>query len=348
MTDELRQTWSDGHLDKVRVVPAATPLPPLPKLPDRTAIQQLNGYVQQLTDNHLFSGVVMVGRAGKPIYAHAFGLADRATGLPNQTSSLFNLASLNKIITATAVLQLVEAGKLSLDTRLQDVIPDEVKGTPAANIQIQNLLSHTSGLMDSYDKLAFPPGSSFAYSNMGYGVLGKVIEAVSHLKYEDYVRLHITGPTGMSFLDIYEAIAPVEELTTGYAPSVAKGSLQWVANPLLQTWPGNSIGAFWSTAGDLLKFAEALRKGRLLHQSTVRLMRAAKPELGAPDYGFGVIRWRGPGIWGHAGDLPGTSADLEMHCNDDLVLIALSNRDASTAPVMAKARQLFFHGSCNI
>ena len=203
--------------------------------------------------------------------------------------------------------------------------------------------------MESYDKtLSFPPGTSFSYSNMGYGVLGKVIEAVSHLKYEDYVRLHITGPTGMGRTDIYEASQAVSELTTGYAPKLVNGSIEWIPNPLLQTWPGNSIGGFWSSAPDLFKFAESLLQGRVLSRPVSDRCAPRSPSWARRNMALEMIRWRGRGISGHAGDLPGTSTELEMHCDDGVVLIVLSNRRNSTSPVIAKARQLFFTGTCDV
>jgi CubicO group peptidase (beta-lactamase class C family) len=348
VVDELRLQLLDGQPPRVRVVKAVASVGERSRESNLNPAQELDNYLAALARNGLFTGVVMVSRNGQMVYSRATGFAHRETRQPITLHTLFNVASTNKIFTAVAILQLVEAGKLSLSSTLKELLPTEVEGTAAESIQVEHLLSHTSGLVNGYKTLGFAPGSSFSYSNMGYRVLGEIIEAVSHLKYEDYVRLHITGPAGMSHTDIYQASAPVAELAMGYMPSLSGVELRWVANPLLQTWPGNSIGGYWSNGPDLLRFAEALKRGKLLKPATVELMRRTKPELGAMEYGFGVIRWRGPGIWGHGGDLPGTNVDLEMHCDDGVVVVALSNHDGANPPVLAKARELFFKGTCDI
>jgi hypothetical protein len=96
----------------------------------------------------------------------------------------------------------------------------------------------------------------------------------------------------------------------------------------------------YSTALDLLKFANGLRDGRLLKPSTVELMKAPKPELGAPDYGFGVVRWQAPGVWGHSGRLPGAEVDLEFYDNEYLAIV-MSNYDSVNNPLLRLIRVLF-------
>ena len=110
-------------------------------------------------------------------------------------------------------------------------------------------------------------------------------------------------------------------------------------NRFLHIYPGGSMGAYWSTAPDLLRFYRALLGGRLLRPATLALMRAPRPELGSPSYGFGVMLDRAPGAWGHAGDLPGADADFEVH--GDTLFIVLANYDSVNGPVLQMIRALF-------
>jgi D-alanyl-D-alanine carboxypeptidase len=100
------------------------------------------------------------------------------------------------------------------------------------------------------------------------------------------------------------------------------------------------MGGLYSTGPDVLRFASALIAGRLVSSATLDLMKAAKVELGAPSYGFGVMRERTPGVWGHGGDLPGADAALEFY-SDGYVVVVLANMDTVAAPILQKTRMAF-------
>lgn len=309
------------------------------------ALAMLSDYVQGLASDGMFSGTVLLARGGEPLYFESFGFSDPAAGIPLKNDSSYNLASLNKIFTAVAVLQLVEREKLRLDSPLVDLLPDSDKSEGARQIQIRHLLSHTSGAMSSLETLAFPPGTDYAYSNYGFGLLGQVIEAVSHTSYDDYLRLHILGPVGMARTASYQLVDSDEMipgLVWGYEPDLEQDTLTFVPNPWLQKFPGSPVGGYYSTAEDLLKFASALMAGKLIGNDFVQMMRTPKPELGAEEYGFGTMLWRGPGIWGHGGDLPGADADLEIYGDTGYVAIVLGNFVENNPPVLMKIRSLFF------
>jgi CubicO group peptidase (beta-lactamase class C family) len=128
-----------------------------------------------------------------------------------------------------------------------------------------------------------------------------------------------------------------------YYPIPAVGDrLERIPNKYLHIYTGGPMGGMYSTAPDLLRFATGLRAGRLVSLETLELMKAPKPELGAPDYGFGIMRWRAPGVWGHSGRLPGADADVEFY-DDDYVGIVLANDDNVNEPVLRMLRALF-HG----
>jgi CubicO group peptidase (beta-lactamase class C family) len=312
---------------------------------DRARVASLNAFVDMLSARGLFSGVVLVARNGVPIYTRAGGTTG-ANSRPIEIGDVFEMASSTKMFTAVAIFQLIEHGQLSLDTTLAQaapgVVPSELPAEYANRIQIRHLLSHTSGIRDGVDVPVDAPGHAFAYANGNFYLLGKVIEAVSGMRYEDYLRMHILGPLGMANTSRFEMTRASDALVTGYMPEVTGGRVTLVANPLLQTIQGGAQGGYYSTAGDMLRFATALREGRLISRESLDAMRSVHPDLGATDYGFGIIRWRGRGIWGHAGDLPGADVDIEYYGDTPYTAIVLSNVDNGNDPLIAKIRALFF------
>lgn len=347
---------------------------PSQKISTSKSIQLLDSYVTHLTSANAFAGTVLVARDGEILYLKSFGM--RYAGLidtinlanpfdvsvftksfkkanihpmmPIKTTDVFNLASLNKIFTAVSILQLVENGKLTLEDSMIRLMPDEVKSNEAGSIQIKHLLSHTSGMKYNLDKLSFKPGSKFSYNNMNFAYLGEVIERITGMRYEDYLRINILGPLGMASTSRYELKKMTSSIVIGDYEDIRDGQYVLEPNPYLQKYPGSAMGGMYSTAEDLLKFAEALRTGKLLKPETVRLMKTAKIELNAPEYGYGVVLWQGRGIWGHSGRLPGADADLEIFGDTGYVSIVLSNKTEANPPVQAKIRSLFFPQSLNL
>jgi CubicO group peptidase (beta-lactamase class C family) len=153
-----------------------------------------------------FSGVALVARDGKPIFHRAIGLADREQGIPNQLQTKFRIGSMNKMFTAVAIVQLVQAGKLALSDPLGKWLKDYPNADVAQQVTIEHLLTHTGGTGDifgpEFDErknelrtlddhlklhgargLAFPPGTQWSYSNYGFVLLGAVIERVTKQSY---------------------------------------------------------------------------------------------------------------------------------------------------------------------
>ncbi len=309
---------------------------------DAQRATELKRYLQRLADYGAFSGSVLVARKGKPIVEESYGLANKEIELQAAPSTAFNLASLNKLFTSVAVMQLVEADRLNLDASLANLLLEFSDSQTARQIQLKHLLSHTSGIIDEVEKPAFLPGTDFAYSNYGYGILGDVIEATTGMRYEDYLQLYLFAPAGMASTARFELKQPVDALAIGYEPKFTNNQFVSMANPFLHTISGGSVGGLYSTVQDLQQFINALKSGQLLKPDTVRLLSTPKPELGAVDYGFGTLLWRGPGIWGHAGDLPGADADLEIYSGTDYSAVVLANQSSVNEPVMLKIRQLFY------
>jgi CubicO group peptidase (beta-lactamase class C family) len=268
--------------------------------------------------------------------------------VPVTLDTPFNVASLSKIMTATAVLQLVEAGRLSLDTEVASILPDASTDPRFAQVRVKHLLSHTSGIDGDPNALAFAPGTGFRYSNRGFRMLGEIVAARTGMRFEDYLRLKVLAPAGMASTARYELKERSPLLTPGYtlerldtdrAPAPVPS---WHVNPYLHTIAGGAMGGLYSTGPDLARFAAALLAGKLVSPQTLELMRTPKPELGAAGYGFGVMRERTPGVWGHGGDLPGADAALEFYA-DGTVVVVLANMDNVSAPILQLTRALFHH-----
>ena len=133
------------------------------------------------------------------------------------------------------------------------------------------------------------------------------------------------------------AKAPIDSLPPNYMVEFDSTGFHLPRNALIQSVPANGAGNFFSTAQDIFRFGEALRTGTLVPLDDVSLMRAPKAEFGAPEYGYGVMRWLAPGVWGHAGGLPGVDADLEYFGDSGYMLVTLSNVDGVSGPIRRKA-----------
>lgn len=175
----------------------------------------------EIAERHLPGFAIGVVKNGKLIYAKGFGVAKLGGNTPVTSKSLFHMASVTKTFVATAVMQLVEQGKIDLDAPLVRYLPYfRLDDERYRSITIRQMLSHTSGIPDTTDyhwdkpeyddgalerfvrsiagqKLVFAPGEKFAYSNTAYETLGDVIAKVSGESFEDYVQHNILSPLGM-------------------------------------------------------------------------------------------------------------------------------------------------------
>jgi CubicO group peptidase (beta-lactamase class C family) len=320
--------------------PAATGPPPS----DDEIVAALSSEVDSLAEAGAFSGTVLLDKGGRAIYAKAVGFADREARTPNQLDTRFNLGSINKLFTQTAITQLSQSGKLKLDDTIDRYLPDYPKES-ARKITIRMLLDHRSGVPDVLTSaklwddpsgvrtlagwyaairnmpLDFEPGTKNAYSNGGFVLLGAIIAKVSREDYYDYIRRHIYQPAEMTRSDHYASDEPVEGIARGYtrhrderpggheerAESQRKGGLFEAS----RFGRGSPAGGGYSTVGDLLKFANALRAGKLFN-----LTRAEGMLRGAPSFGI-------------AGGSPGVNALFQL--DGEYTLVVLANLDPPAA-----------------
>ena len=292
------------------------------------------------------SGALVVAKNGKALMAWHGGATDREHAIGIDEATRFRLASLNKMFTAVAILQLQQAGTLSLDDTIAMHLDNYPNQEVARAISIRQLLNHTSGLGDVFGEefekrsqslrtlndywslaSAAPPsatpGREDGYSNYGYILLGSIIEAVSGQSYYDYVDQHIYRVAGMSAT----GSEPESTAVPGRAVAYAKVDGQWVQETKTLPWRGTSAGGGYSTVGDMLKFAEALRSGQLVSQATLKL--ATSPQNNKAWYGYGFMVG-GQGAerqYGHEGGAPGANTSLVVLPESGYVVVGLSNVD---------------------
>ena len=219
--------------------------PPLkfapPKLNDKELVREIKALMNKLAAADAFSGTLLVARDGKPLLRIAHGLASKAYNIPNRLDTKLNIASVGKMFTAIAIAQLAEQGKLSFTDTVGKHLPDYPNKEVAQKVTIHHLLTHSSGLGDTYSAkyicrksvlhqvsdwlalfvdnpkpLAFEPGARWQYSNQGFVLLGAIIEKVSGENFYEYVRKHIFQPAGMVNTDYYEADHDTPNLAMGY------------------------------------------------------------------------------------------------------------------------------------
>ncbi len=317
-----------------------------PKASDAEAAEAADAYLRGLASSDGFSGVVLLARNNAAFLEKAYGLADRGFRVPVNTETKFNLGSINKIFTKTAIAQLAAAGKLSLADTIGKHLPRY--GAPyAGRVTIQQLLDFSSGMGDFFgpkfeatpkdrvrtladylpffegDPLKFEPGARHEYSNAGYIVLGLIIEAVSGQDYYAYVREHIFRPAGMADTDSYLA----DEVVPNRAVSYTKEGGRWRSAVFEHPARGSSAGGGYSTARDLSRFAAALKAGRLVtpaYATWILSRDAAAPKSGSST---------GPvtGSLGIAGGSPGVNATLEIDAERALTTVVLCNADPPCA-----------------
>lgn len=324
------------------------------------AVKALESEAASAAANDQFSGAILVTQEGRILLQQAHGLADRKVQVKNTSDTRFRLGSMNKMFTATAVLQMVGGGKLDLDTPIGKYLPDYPNKELAGRVTVRHLLTHTGGTGDiftpEYEKrrleireladyvklfgergLLFPPGSRWEYSNYGYVLLGYLVERVSGVSYYEYVRRRIFEPAGMTATDSLPESDKVGQRSVGYM----RRNGSWANNMDTLPWRGTSAGGGYSTVGDLLRFAQALSKGTLLNKELLTAMtsRQAGPagDTGR-GYGFGMGVLDTPDMkrYGHNGGAPGMNGDLRIYPRTGMVVVVLANLDPPAATRLAE------------
>jgi D-alanyl-D-alanine carboxypeptidase len=312
-----------------------------PGLSEPEIAASIAAYAQQLADTGRFSGVVLAANAGKVVLARGYGLADRTAHAPNTLDTRFNLGSITKLFTRVAIAQLAQAGVLGLDDTVRKHLP--ALAIPSADrITIRQLLDHRSGMGDifgpKYDAapparlreladfvplfanqpLAFAPGTDERYSNAGYVTVGLIVERVSGMTYRDYVAKHVFAPANMASSGLWALDEPVANRAVGYTPN----------GPNTLSGRPTSAGGSMSTAGDLLRFWDALTAGKLVNPTWTAWM--LQGPSGPPPAGADARRPAKRRI-GFGGGAPGVNAALEVSGSWTVIVLANLSPPAAAA-----------------
>jgi CubicO group peptidase (beta-lactamase class C family) len=320
-------------------------------------------------------GAVAVTYEGRLVLARAYGFADTASHQPAHPANLFRVASLSKQLTAIAVLKLVEAGTLALDTPAFSLLPNlaplpgKTKNAALASITIRDLLNHTGGWNRNHEAvgdpmfaslaianalgeagpasaddtirymmdkpLSYAPGSTYCYSNLGYAILGSIIEAVTGKDYEAFVKDNVLAPAGVSDTLVggdLQGDAREEEVTYYDYPGAPLTTSIFPGAPSPAPWPygGFSMQAMKAHGGWIASPIDFLRVARgvdiyapeaaLLSSASLTAMLAnpnvascnddgtTTPASSAYWYGFGYQVNQYGNYW-HTGSLPGTATE---------------------------------------
>ena len=336
--------------------------PPAEKPPvnaDSLFVTTLRAQLESATNAGSFSGAVLVTHNGQTLFEGAYGLADRERGIANTTLTQFRVGSMNKMMTAVAALQLMQAGTVRLHDPIGTYLPDYPNKDVATKVSAHNLLTHTGGTGDIFGPefmahrtelrtiddylrlygtraLQFTPGAAHVYSNYGFMLLGAVIERVAGTSYYNHVAARVLAPAGMTATGFAPEDSLVSARSVGYTRQLQAGAL--VSNAPTLPYRGTPAGGGYSTVGDWARFAVALRENKLLDPSYTALLLSGKVPVGNGwQYAYGFIDRvvNGRRIVGHSGGALGMSGDLAFEPNGGYVVVVLSNFDPPAATQMS-------------
>ena len=304
-----------------------------------------------------FAGAVLLAQNGRVLFQKAYGLADRANAKPNTLDTQFRFGSMGKMFTAVAVMQLAEQGKVDIEAPIGRYLKGYPNQDVAGKVTVAHLLSHSGGTGNifgpDFDKnkgtlrstkdyvdlyaarpLDFAPGSRVEYSNYGFILLGRIVEQVSGLSYDDYIQRHIFKPAGMTATGNRPESENLPNRSVSYMGAGAKLKTAAETLPL----NGTAAGGGYSTVGDFNRFVAGLTSHKLLRKETLRKLIDGSVKLadGKPapfDFGGTVP---GAGRWiGHGGGAPGMSGLLQHFLESGVTVVVLANRDPPTAETIA-------------
>ena len=320
----------------------------------------------EMARQHIPGVSLLVSRNGEIVRAQGFGLANVELDVPVKPETLFQSGSVGKQFTATAVMMLVEEGKISLDDSVTKYFPD----APAAwkPVTVRHLLSHTGGFTDypkdfDYRKdytegdllkivykipLAFEPGTKWSYSNLGYLTLGILIHRVTGTFYGDVLQARIFRPLGMATTRIMSEADIIPNRSSGYR--LVKGELknqEWVS-PMVNT---TADGSLYFSILDLAKWDAALYTEKLLKRSSLEQMwtvvKLNDGKANSGDYGFGweITKSHGHRLIDHSGSWQGFKTQISRYVDDKLTVVVLANlAEADPGKIAEHVAEMYLSG----
>lgn len=327
----------------------------------------VDDYVRgEMQKQHIPGLALLVSRNGKPVRAQGYGFSNVELQVPVKPETVFQSGSVGKQFTATAVMILVEQGKVSLEDPLTRFFPD----APASwtKVTVRELLSHTAGFTDypnsfnfrkDYTEaellkivegipLAYEPGTKWSYANLGYLTLGLLIHKVTREFYGDFLQQRIFRPLGMTTTRIISEADIIANRAAGYR--LVKGELknqEWVA-PMINT---TADGSLYFSILDLAKWDAALYTEKLLKRSsldqmwTVVKLKNGQPNSGSYGFGWDIGTKKGHKCIEHGGSWQGFRTHISRYVDDKLTVVVLINQaDAEPEPITDRVAEMYLNG----
>ncbi|TVR40954.1 MAG: serine hydrolase [Cryomorphaceae bacterium] len=317
--------------------------------------QNLHAYLEALTEQEKFSGVVLVHKNEENVFHRSYGLADRERVSPMQTDHAFRIGSVTKSFTALLIAREVEKGKLSLETTVADFIPDYPRGD---EINLVHLLSHTSGIANyfamlneelyeshqpsnlidysrSHD-LLFEPGEGWDYSNTNYAILGYMLERLHNKPYDTILKEQIFTPCNMHNSGIDES--EVSGMARGYETGKT-GELE--LSELVHHSVSYAAGNIISNTEDMLRFSKALANDKLISKESFATF--TTPVKNGYALGFMSHHNHGHPYIGHNGGNHGYQANWKYFPNENMHVVILCNSySAPFGDIVATVADILF------
>ncbi len=330
----------------------------------KTALDYIPQYLEyQRTYLPYVGAQVAVRVEGDLIFNQAFGFADLATEVPLTVDHLFRIASHSKTFTGVACMQLVESGKLRLDDVASAHVPELVK-SPMGGVTVRELLAHGSGMIRDGDDSTFwsldrtfpdreellktikkhgkvlAPNDHFKYSNIGYSLLGLIIEAASGVPYREYVTTNIVDRLGLKDTGPDLDLDRIDDYAKGYT-SRAHGP-ERIEIEHIDTFAESSATGFYSTASDLSAYFQAHLDGddRLMSEESKRRMRQVQwtvTDESSYGLGLGIDKVNGRTYVGHSGGYPGHITVSKLDLERKLSISVLTNSNDGPAATLCAA-----------
>jgi CubicO group peptidase (beta-lactamase class C family) len=292
----------------------------------------------------IFNGVVLISKNGKTVYNKAYGFTNFETKKRLKTDSQFEIMSNTRQITAVLILKEVEQGRIDLQAPIKKYLP-ELTQTWADSVTVHQLLNHTHGIINLQKPLLFKPGTDFKYGDLGYSLLGKIIESVTKKSYSKIANAFFSELKMKNTLCF--SAAPIKNLVSGYINT--NNSFKIISKTMI-TLESTSSNGIVSTTGDLAIWNKNLHKGKLLKPESYQLLFKynitaqnsffGKEKIGY-GYGFRIVDNEPVKYVGHTGLGDGFSSVNLYFPESDVSLIILENQ-------MNQNRDLFYASEIKI
>ncbi len=308
--------------------------------------------ISQVTGEGVASIAVAVAEGGEIVWEEAFGWSDVENQVRATTHTMYRLASISKTITATGLMTLVEEGKVDLDRPAADYLPNDVRlrafEGEVGDVTVRHLLNHRAGMpayaesffeddpegrrpfgetVRRYGIIAYPPGQSYIYCNLGYQLVARIIAEISGMSYTEFIEKRVFSPLGMTEARVYDGVPPSKPYAVCYTQAGQR------IPPYLDSYPGAEC--VYASAHDLIRFAmfhlgdDLPDQDVILSDQTVSSMQAEYPPSNRR-YGIG---WyldggeRGFRSVYHGGDGPGADNIMRLFPTEDIAAVVLCNAE---------------------